>query len=173
MSEMVSAKPIMMTVRDLVHTLAPRGSKTTFLGRHVHFVGVGGSGMCGLAHMLVDFGAVVSGTDRQASAVTHKLSGIGATIRYEQVAESMPPDTEIVVHSAAISVEHPEMVEARKRGLEILKYAQMVGRVMALKHGIAIAGTHGKSTTTALTAHVLLASGHDPSFIVSAHLPAA
>src|SRR5437868_5879029 len=73
-----------------------------------------------------------------------------------------------VVHSAAVGVDHPEMVAARRAGCEIVKYAQLLGRVMALKHGIAIAGTHGKSTTTAMTAHVLLAAGKDPSFVVGA-----
>jgi len=80
----------------------------------------------------------------------------------------VPPGTEIVVHSAAIGPQHPEMVAARLQRCEILKYAQMLGRVMSLKHGIAIAGTHGKSTTTAMTAHVLLAAGKDPSYVVGA-----
>ncbi|MEI8195596.1 MAG: UDP-N-acetylmuramate--L-alanine ligase [Phycisphaerae bacterium] len=163
----------MLTVQDLVHTLKPRTTRSPFTGRHVHFVGIGGSGMCGLAHMLLDLGAVVSGTDRTSSAVTAKLSECGATLRYEQVAGSMPADVEIVVHSAAIKPEHPELIEARRRGadgagVEILKYAQMLGRVMALRHGIAIAGTHGKSTTTALLAHILLSAGLDPSFVVGA-----
>lgn len=168
MSEIIGSKPVMLTVKDLVHTLKPKSPRGPFQGRHIHFVGIGGSGMCGLAHMLLDLGAVVSGTDRTPSAVTHKLSEVGAAIGYQQTAEAIPQDAEIVVHSAAIKPEHPELVEARRRGLEILKYAQMVGRVMALKHGIAIAGTHGKSTTTAMTAHILLSSGRDPSFVVGA-----
>lgn len=169
-------KPLMLTVHDLVHTLKPRTARSPFTGRQVHFVGIGGSGMCGLAHMLLDLGAVVSGTDRTPSAVTTKLSECGATISSQQVAESMPPDTQIVVHSAAIKPDHPELIEARRRqaagpeagGIEIIKYAQMLGRVMALRRGIAIAGTHGKSTTTALLAHILLSAGLDPSFVVGA-----
>jgi UDP-N-acetylmuramate--alanine ligase len=137
----------------------------------VHLIGVGGSGMSGLAHMLVNFGARVSGTDRTPSAVTRRLSEIGATISYEESAEALPPGTETVVHSAAIPAGHPEMAAARARGCEIVKYAQMLGRVMKLKHGVAIAGTHGKSTTTAMTAHVLLSAGKDPSFVVGATCP--
>jgi UDP-N-acetylmuramate--alanine ligase len=160
----------MFTVKDLLHTLntpvsAPR---TPFTGRRVHFVGVGGSGMSGLAHMLLNFGALVSGTDRTPSAATHRLAEIGASIGYEQNGDSVPDGTEIVVHSAAIGPQHPEMIAARAKRCEILKYAQMLGKVMALKRGVAIAGTHGKSTTTAMTAHVLLAAGKDPSYVVGA-----
>jgi len=165
------AKPVILTLRDLVHTLKPRGGNSPFAGRHVHFVGIGGSGMCGLAHMLVDYGAEVSGTDRSASAVTVKLAEMGATISYEETTTDLPEGVQMVVHSAAIKPEHPQLVEARRRGLEIVKYAQLLGRIMSLKHGIAIAGTHGKSTTTALTAHVFLASGKDPSFVVGATSP--
>lgn len=173
MSQLTRMKPVMMTVQDLVHTLKPRSVRTPFSGRHVHFIGIGGSGMCGLAHMLVDFGAVVTGTDRTCSPVTSKLAEAGARISYEEGAESLPADAEIIVHSAAVKPEHPEMVEGRRRiaaggKLEILKYAQMLGKVMTLKHGIAIAGTHGKSTTTALTSHILLSAGLDPSFVVGA-----
>jgi len=165
----IQEKPVTFTVRDLLHSLKPRGLvDSPFANRRVHFVGIGGSGMCGLAHMLINFGAVVSGTDRSASAVTARLAEMGAAVAYEQTAAAVPPGTEMLVHSAAIKSDHPEMVEARARGIEIIKYAQLLGRVMRIKHGIAIAGTHGKSTTTAMTAHVLLAAGRDPSFVVGA-----
>ena len=170
MPPIIQTQPVMFTVKDLLHTLntpvsAPR---TPFTGRRVHFVGVGGSGMSGLAHMLLNFGALVSGTDRTASAATRRLAEIGASIGYEQNGDSVPDGTEIVVHSAAIGPQHPEMIAARAKRCEILKYAQMLGKVMSLKRGIAIAGTHGKSTTTAMTAHVLLAAGKDPSYVVGA-----
>ncbi|HEY4329311.1 MAG TPA: UDP-N-acetylmuramate--L-alanine ligase, partial [Phycisphaerae bacterium] len=84
---------------------------------------------------------------------------------------ALPEGTEIVVHSAAVGPTHPEMVAAKANGCEIVKYAQMLGRVMSLKQGVAIAGTHGKSTTTAMTAHVLLSAGKDPSFVVGATCP--
>jgi UDP-N-acetylmuramate--alanine ligase len=174
MPPIIQTQPVVFTVKDLMHTLAPPAltppgaPRTPFTGRRVHFVGIGGSGMCGLAHMLLKFGALVSGTDRAASAVTLQLAEVGASVTYEQKAEAVPAGTEIVVHSAAIKPEHPELAEARGRHCEILKYAQMLGRVMSLKQGIAIAGTHGKSTTTAMTAHVLLAAGKDPSYVVGA-----
>jgi UDP-N-acetylmuramate--alanine ligase len=173
MSQMTRSKPVVMTVQDLLHTLKPRVARSPFAGRHVHFVGIGGSGMCGLAHMLVDLGAHVSGTDRTASVVTDALAAAGAAVSYQESADSLPSDAQIVVHSAAIKPEHPELVAARQRqaagaDVEILKYAQLLGRVMALRHGVAIAGTHGKSTTTALLAHILLSSGLDPSFVVGA-----
>jgi UDP-N-acetylmuramate--alanine ligase len=181
MPPIIQTKAVMYTVKDLLHTPSQlnmrEGTPTTatprtpFTGRRVHFIGVGGSGMSGLAHMLVNFGAVVSGTDRTPSAVTRRLSEIGATISYEESASAVLPGTQVVVHSAAIPAHHPEMIAAREMGCEIVKYAQMLGRVMKLKHGVAIAGTHGKSTTTAMTSHVLLAAGKDPSFVVGATCP--
>jgi UDP-N-acetylmuramate--alanine ligase len=142
-----------------------------FQGQRIHFTGIGGSGMCGLAAMLLALGARVSGTDRAASNVTHRLAEAGATVSYEQVGESIPAETQLLVYSSAIKEDHPERVTAAQRGLATVKYAQMLGRVMALKHGVTIAGTHGKSTTTALTAHVLLQAGIDPSFVVGATCP--
>jgi UDP-N-acetylmuramate--alanine ligase len=179
MPPIIQPKAVMYTVKDLIHTLNVRGGqpvgvtgpRTPFTGKRVHFVGIGGSGMSGLAHMLLNFGAVVTGTDRTPSAATRRLSEIGAAVSYEERTESVPAGTEIVVHSAAIGAQHAEMVAASRMGCEIVKYAQMLGRVMCLKQGIAIAGTHGKSTTTAMTAHVLLAAGKDPSFVVGATCP--
>jgi UDP-N-acetylmuramate--alanine ligase len=180
MPPIIQTKAVMYTVKDLLHTLNTRDGtagggahrpRTPFTDRGVHFVGVGGSGMSGLAHMLINFGARVSGTDRSPSAVTRRLSEVGAAIAYAETADTLPPGTEIVVHSAAVKADHPVIVAARAMGCEILKYAQMLGRVMTLKHGVAIAGTHGKSTTTAMTAHVLLAAGKDPSFVVGATCP--
>jgi UDP-N-acetylmuramate--alanine ligase len=138
------------------------------IGRRVHFVGVGGSGMCGLAHMLLKEGAIVTGTDRQQSDATDKLAALGITIGFEQGAENLPAETELVVYSAAVKPDNPQLTESQRRGLETLKYAQMLGRVMNLKHGIAIAGTHGKSTTTALLSFMLTSAGMDPSYVVGA-----
>jgi UDP-N-acetylmuramate--alanine ligase len=170
MPPIIQTQPVIYTVKDLLHTLnTPVTSpRTPFTGRRVHFIGIGGSGMNGLAHMLLNFGALVSGTDRTPTAVTRRLAEIGVNVSYEQTAVSLPEGTEIVVHSAAIGPNHPEMVAARLQRCEILKYAQMLGKVMSLKQGVAIAGTHGKSTTTAMTAYVLLAAGKDPSYVVGA-----
>src|SRR4051812_10782012 len=99
MPPIIQTKAVMYTVKDLLHTLGTRETKaraaTPFSGRRVHFIGIGGSGMSGLAQMLVNFGAIVSGTDRTASAVTRKLSEIGAAVGYEETAETFPAHTEI------------------------------------------------------------------------------
>ena len=167
MPPIICHEPVMCTVKELMHVL----EWTPFTGRRVHFVGIGGCGMSGLAQMLLSFGAKVSGTDRSSSAVTEKLAEMGAEVWYDQTVAKLPAGTEMVVYSAAVAMEHPEMAAARGMGCEILKYAELLGRVMALKHGIAIAGAHGKSTTTAMTAYVLLAAGKDPSFVVGATCP--
>ena len=138
-------------------------------GLHVHFIGIGGSGMNGLAQMLIQSRAIVSGTDRTRSMATEKLSALGAHIDYVHGAAALPPECDLVVHSAAIKADHPEMLEAARRGLKILKYAQLLGHMMSSRQGIAIAGTHGKSTTTAMTAYALTQAAMDPSFVVGAN----
>lgn len=145
------------------------GERGPFAGRNVHFIGVGGSGMNGAAQMLLQAQARVSGTDREHSTATDKLTALGAKISFTQNAAALPADCDLVVHSAAIKADHPEMVEARRRGIPILKYAQLLGLIMRTKHGIAIAGTHGKSTTTAMTAYALTQAGLDPSFVMGAN----
>ncbi len=140
-----------------------------FTGLHVHFIGIGGSGMNGLAQILIQSRAIVSGTDRTRSMATEKLSALGARIAYDHGAAAIPAECDMVIHSAAIKADHPEMIEASRRGLKILKYAQLLGHMMASRCGIAIAGTHGKSTTTAMTAYALTQAAMDPSFVVGAH----
>ena len=137
----------------------------------VHMVGIGGSGMAGLAAMLLRRGATVSGTDRVASPALERLAALGARVRTQQTPDAIPPDAELVVASAAIPPEHPELLEARRRGLCVLHYAQLLGLLMDTRRGLAIAGTHGKSTTTAWLAYTLRAAGLDPSFVVGAECP--
>lgn len=139
-----------------------------FRGARVHFVGVGGSGMCGLAANLLRRGAIVSGTDRSESPAIARLVSGGARISFQQAAASVPSDVQIVVASAAVPHDHPEIVEARRRGIDVQKYAQFLGRVMDQYQGIAISGTHGKSTTTAWTTYTLRRAGLDPSFVIGA-----
>ena len=114
MPPIIQTQPAIYTVKDLLHTLETRGLEsrpvTPFTGKHVHFIGIGGSGMCGLAQMLLNFGAEVSGTDRAASPVTRRLSDLGANIGYVQGANAVPEGTEIVVHSAAIKPDHPHFI---------------------------------------------------------------
>ena len=138
-------------------------------GQRLHFVGIGGSGMSGLARLCAARGAVVSGSDRELSPAVVKLRDAGFAVAVPQTAAALPDDAGRVVVSAAIPVDHPERVAARRRGLETVKYAALLGELMRGRTGVAVAGTHGKSTTTALLCHTLLASGQNPSFILGAH----
>ncbi|MBU0617729.1 MAG: UDP-N-acetylmuramate--L-alanine ligase, partial [Planctomycetes bacterium] len=131
-------------------------------------VGIGGSGMAGLAALLLRRGARVSGTDQLESAALSRLAVSGARVTTRQAADTVPPETELLVASAAIRDQHPELVEARRRGITVIKYAQLLGALMAQFDGIAVSGTHGKSTTTAWLAFVLRKAGLDPSFVVGA-----
>ena len=140
-------------------------------GKHVHFVGIGGCGISGLAHMAQQRGAVCSGTDLAGGPTVDALRQAGLAISLDQSASSVPEDCELLVISAAIQRDHPEWVEARRRGLAVLKYAQLLGALMVGQTGIAIAGTHGKSTTTSLLGHVLIHCEQDPSLIVGANCP--
>lgn len=124
--------------------------------------------MAGLAAVLLRRGARVSGTDQADSSALTRLRQNGASVTTHQSAESVPPGTELVVASAAIAEQHPELVEARRRGVPVVKYSNLLGALMAQSHGIAVAGTHGKSTTTAWLAFVLRRAGLDPSFVVGA-----
>ncbi len=136
--------------------------------RKVHLIGIGGSGMRALAQMLIDRGVAVSGSESAASAAVDRLKGAGAAISLGQRAENIPDDCDVVVYSAAIHDQNPELQSARQRGVEVIKYSQMLGRLMAERVGLAVSGTHGKSTTTAMVAYVLTQAGLEPSFVVGA-----
>jgi len=140
-------------------------------GRRLHFSGIGGSGMSGLARMAKKRGAQVTGSDKGGGPAVEALQTEGFAVSAEQTEASVPWGTEVLVISAAIKNDHPEVVEARRRNLEIVKYAQMLGALMRGRIGVAIAGTHGKSTTTSILAHILISTGLDPSFIVGANCP--
>jgi len=120
------------------------------------------------AAVLLRQGAVVSGSDRLASAATAKLSEAGATVRIGQDPANLPDALDLVVVSAAIDEANPELCEARRRGCRIIKYAQLLGQLMQDHVGVAVAGTHGKSTTTAMTAFILRQAGLDPTFVIGA-----
>jgi UDP-N-acetylmuramate--alanine ligase len=137
----------------------------------VHLVGIGGSGMSGLASMLLKRGAHVSGSDRCASIDVDRLAERGAKVSTQQTPDAIPPDAELVVASAAIPEDHPERVEARRRGLKTLKYAELLGMLMSQCDGIAVSGTHGKSTTTAWLTYTLKRAGLDPNFVIGAQVP--
>ncbi|MEM1110094.1 MAG: UDP-N-acetylmuramate--L-alanine ligase [Planctomycetota bacterium] len=139
--------------------------------QRLHFVGVGGSGMSGLAKLAKQRGASVSGSDRGESQAVAGLRAAEIEVVLEQTPASVPEECDTLVISAAIPPDHAEVVEARRRGIEVVKYAAMLGRLMADTQtvGVAIAGTHGKSTTTSILCHILLTAGLDPSFILGAH----
>ena len=137
--------------------------------QRIHLVGAGGSGMSGLAMMLNGQGLSVSGSDSQNGPELGPLREAGIRLSSGETAFPLPDDCELVIHSAAINPDHPELEEARKRGLQILSYAQALGALQAMRSGISIAGTHGKSTTSALLAHILIQAGLDPNVIVGAN----
>jgi UDP-N-acetylmuramate--alanine ligase len=142
-----------------------------FAGKHIHFIGIGGSGMNGLARMLLDSGAIISGSEPKPNAQTLELIQRGAKISRDQLGELLSREVDLVVRTAAVKDSNPEFQAARQYGLKSVKYAQMLGQVMQERLGVAIAGTHGKSTTTAMTAYALLKCGADPSFVVGGTVP--
>ncbi|MEO0475759.1 MAG: UDP-N-acetylmuramate--L-alanine ligase [Planctomycetota bacterium] len=138
-------------------------------GKRLHFVGIGGCGMSGLARMAAKQGAFCTGTDMSESDTVATLRGDGIAVSLDQTGAALPDQLDMLVISAAIKPTHPEVVEATRRGAQVVKYAQLLGRLMVGRVGVAIAGTHGKSTTTSILSHILIQTGLDPSFIVGAH----
>ena len=132
--------------------------------QRIHFVGIGGIGMSGIAEVLLNLGYKVSGSDLKSSSVTHRLGGLGATIFEGHHAENIF-GAEVVVTSSAISAENPEVTEAHKLHIPVIQRAEMLAELMRLKYGIAIAGMHGKTTTTSMVAAVLAAGGLDPTVV--------
>jgi UDP-N-acetylmuramate--alanine ligase len=137
--------------------------------RHIHFVGIGGAGMSGIAEVLLNLGYEVSGSDLKRSAVTDRLAGLGARV-LEGHAGANLGDTQVVVTSTAVRAENPEVVEARRRGIPVIPRAEMLAELMRLKYGVAVAGSHGKTTTTSMVALVLDRGGLDPTVVVGGRL---
>src|SRR5690606_1015626 len=131
----------------------------------------GGVGMSGLAHMLLDAGALVSGSDPTPSSTTRRLEDRGAEVSDEQDGALLSADVDLVIRTAAIPGDNEELVTAQELALPTIYYAELLGQVMAERTGIAVAGTHGKSTTTAMLAYALLRCGLDPSFVVGGTAP--
>ena len=130
----------------------------------IHFIGIGGIGMSGIAEVLMTLGYAVQGSDARRSKITDRLEGLGATVFEGQRAENIG-DAGVVVISTAIKKGNPELEEARRRGLPVVRRAEMLAELMRLKSNIAIAGTHGKTTTTTMVATLLDAGGFDPTVI--------
>jgi UDP-N-acetylmuramate--alanine ligase len=140
----------------------------SFADKRVHLIGIGGSGMQALAGVLLNCGARVSGSDQQYTYAIEGLRNAGATVSVGQKVENLPPHADVVVYSAAIKSSNPELAAALGRGVPCVQYAEMVGRLMATRQGIAVSGTHGKSTTTGWVAFILKNAQLDPTFIVGA-----
>ncbi len=140
--------------------------------RRVHFVGIGGSGMSGIAEVLATQGYQVSGSDLAESAVTRRLASLGIRIVAGHAAANVEHADAVVV-STAVAADNPEVVAAREHGIPIVPRALMLAELMRFKQGIAVAGTHGKTTTTSLVASVLAEGGLDPTFVIGGRLLAA
>jgi UDP-N-acetylmuramate--alanine ligase len=140
--------------------------------RRIHFVGIGGAGMSGIAEVLVNLGYQVSGSDLAPNAATKRLAAMGSSIVFEHKADNIRGADAVVV-STAVRPDNPEVVAARARRIPVVPRAQMLAELMRLKQGIAIAGTHGKTTTTSLVASVLAEGGLDPTFVIGGRLVAA
>jgi len=140
--------------------------------KHIHFVGVGGAGMSGIAEILHNLGYVVSGSDQSESATTRRLASLGIRIAIGHAAENIV-GAEAVVTSTAVGASNPEVLAARAKRVPVVPRAVMLAELMRLKSGIAIAGTHGKTTTTSLVTSVLAEAGVDPTFVIGGRLNAA
>lgn len=138
--------------------------------KKIHFVGIGGIGMSGIAEILLTEGFKVSGSDKALSEVTERLQQLGAVVWEGHKPENVEPDVDALVYSSAVTLDNPEVVEAQKRKIPVIRRAEMLAEVMRLKYGIGIAGTHGKTTTTSMISLVLMEGGLDPTVIVGGRL---
>jgi UDP-N-acetylmuramate--alanine ligase len=132
----------------------------------IHFVGIGGVGMAGIAEVLINLGYNVSGSDLKSSPLTNHLVSLGARIFYGHSSKNIPELTDVIVLSSAISTENEEYVEAKRRQIVMIPRAEMLAELMRMKYGIAVAGSHGKTSTTSMTSKILQDLGFDPTVIV-------
>ena len=140
---------------------------------HVHFIGIGGISMSGLAEVLLQEGFTISGSDSQRSELTRHLEEKGATVFYGQTADNIKPGIDVVVYTAAIHPDNAEFAAARSAGIPMLTRAELLGEIMRnYKTAIAVAGTHGKTTTTSMISHILLAADTDPTISIGGILDA-
>jgi len=140
--------------------------------KNIHFVGIGGSGMSGIAEVLINLGFSVTGSDLADNAVTRRLAALGAQLRQGHATSNLGA-ADVVVVSTAVDESNPEIVAARERKIPIIPRAMMLAELMRFRQGIAVAGTHGKTTTTSLIASILAEGGMDPTFVIGGRLEAA
>ena len=140
--------------------------------RHIHLVGIGGTGMCGIAEVLHNLGYVVSGSDQVQSAVTRRLQNLGVEVRQGHDASYLQ-NVDVVVVSSAVRDDNPEIVWAHAHNIPVIPRAQMLAELMRFRYGIAVSGTHGKTTTTSLIAHIFAEADLDPTFVIGGRLKRA
>lgn len=140
--------------------------------RRIHFVGIGGSGMCGIAEVLLNQGYQIAGSDLNPSSVTERLQGLGAELFFGHQAEHVK-GADVVVTSTAVAQDNPEVLAAHELRIPVVPRAEMLAELMRYRHGIAVAGTHGKTTTTSLIASILGHAGLDPTFVIGGRLNSA
>lgn len=138
--------------------------------KKLHFVGIGGIGMSGIAEILMDQGFSITGSDKAASDNTERMQELGAKVSIGHDAKNLDRDVDVLVYSSALALDNPEIAEAMKRQIPVIRRAEMLAEVMRLKYGIGIAGTHGKTTTTSMVSLVLMEGGVDPTVIVGGRL---
>jgi UDP-N-acetylmuramate--alanine ligase len=137
--------------------------------KHIHFVGIGGIGMSGIAELLINLDYTVSGSDMKVSPVTVRISNLGGTIFPDHKADNIE-GADVVVYSSAVPQDNPEVVEARERNIPVIPRAEMLAELMRLKYGIAVAGAHGKTTTTSMVASILMHGNLDPTVVIGGRL---
>jgi len=140
--------------------------------RRIHFIGIGGAGMSGIAEVLLNQGYEISGSDLRESNVTHRLQNMGMTIFIGHHSNNVE-GADVIVNSSAVDESNPEMMSARELRLPVVRRAEMLAELMRYRHGIAVAGTHGKTTTTSLIASVFAAGDRDPTFVIGGLLNSA
>lgn len=140
--------------------------------RQIHFIGIGGVGMCGIAEVLLNQGYQISGSDMKDSVVTDRLALLGARVTIGHTEHNIT-DADVVVISTAVSEENPELRAARQHRIPVVRRAEMLAELMRYRHGIAVAGTHGKTTTTSLLASIMAEGGLDPTFVIGGRLNSA
>ena len=141
------------------------------LPEFIHIVGIAGSACSGLARLLLERGCRISGSDNRGGETLDQLHAVGADVFRGHHKDNLHSEVNLVIFSAAIPEDNSELVEARSRGVETLKYAQFLGRLLDDSFGIAVAGTHGKTTTSGMLASILLAAGKDPTVLIGGNHP--
>jgi UDP-N-acetylmuramate--alanine ligase len=137
--------------------------------RHVHFVGIGGIGMSGIAELLLNLGYTVSGSDIKESQVTKRIIRLGGEVFHGHKPGNIE-GADVVVYSSAVPPDNPELMEADDRNIPVISRAEMLAELMRLKYGVAVAGAHGKTTTTTMIASILTAGNLDPTVIIGGRL---